>query len=267
MSTPAGERVPLASVARLTEQTGPSVITHRDRERAVTVSADVNKDEGNATAILGDLLERTRGLWERNPGYRLSIEGDYQETRRTLDGLETAALISIVLIYFLLGSLFRSFLQPLVIMFIIPFAAVGMVGGHWVMARPITMMSLIGLLALTGVVVNDSLILVDFVNARRRAGARLAEALIDAGRARFRPIVLTSVTTMLGLTPLTFFASGQARFLQPMAISIFFGLAAATWLVLLLVPVCYAILEDLLAWARRPRDVWGRMRAGEAVHT
>ena len=266
VSTPGGERVPLASVARIVEGTGPSVITHRDRERAVTVSADVNKEEGNSTAILADLVPRTADLWERYPGYSLSIEGDYEETRRTLDGLETAALLSIVVIYFLLGTLFRSFLQPVVIMFIIPFAAIGMVGGHWVMGRPITMMSLIGLLALTGVVVNDSLILVDFVNVRRRAGAALLDALVDAGRARFRPIVLTSVTTMLGLTPLTFFVSGQARFLQPMAISIFFGLAAATWLVLLLVPVCYAVLEDLLAWGRRPRDVFARMRAGRAVH-
>ena len=266
ISTPAGERVPLASVARITERSGPSVISHRDRERAVTVSADVNKAEGNSTAILEDLVARTEGLWDEHPGYRLSLEGDYEETQRTLSGLATAALISLVVIYFLLGTLFRSFLQPVVIMFIIPFAAVGMIGGHWALERPITMMSLIGLLALTGVVVNDSLILVDFVNARRLKGASLAAALVDAGRARFRPIVLTSVTTMLGLTPLTFFASGQARFLQPMAISIFFGLAAATWLVLLLVPVSYAVLEDLMAWSRRPRDVWTRMRAGREIH-
>ena len=129
--------------------------------------------------------------------------------------------------------------------------AVGMIGGHWLMERSITLMSLIGLLALSGVVVNDALILVDFVNERRRAGARVLEALLESGRLRFRAIVLTSLTTMLGLVPLTFFAAGEARFLQPMAISVFFGLGTATVLVLVVVPVVYALLEDGVAACRR----------------
>ena len=119
------------------------------------------------------------------------------------------------------------------------------------MDRSITLMSLIGLLALAGVVVNDSLILVDFIGQRRRRGVPMLEAVKDSGRLRFRPIVLTSVTTMLGLLPLTFFVSGQARFLQPMAISIFFGLAVATVLILILVPAAYVVLEDLIAVVRR----------------
>ena len=133
------------------------------------------------------------------------------------------------------------------------------------MGRTIGLMSLIGLLALTGVVVNDSLILVDFVNQRRRAGAGLMEALVEAGRLRFRPILLTSITTMLGLAPLTFFVTGQARFLQPMAISLFFGLGTATALVLVLVPCAYAILEDALALLRRPGTARSRLRRGETV--
>ena len=174
-------------------------------------------------------------------------------------GLASAGVVSGLLIYMILGTLFRSFLQPLVIMFIIPFAGVGMVLGHLVMDRSITLMSLIGLLALAGVVVNDSLILVDFVGQRRRAGAGFMEAVLESGRLRFRPIVLTSVTTMLGLAPLTFFASGQARFLQPMAISIFFGLAVATLLILVLVPVATVILEDLLGIGRGAGRRVGRM--------
>ena len=119
------------------------------------------------------------------------------------------------------------------------------------MDRSITLMSLIGLLALAGVVVNDSLILVDFIGQRRRQGVALMTAVLDSGRLRFRPILLTSVTTMLGLLPLTFFATGQARFLQPMAISIFFGLSLATFLILILVPVAYLVLEDIVGLFRR----------------
>jgi multidrug efflux pump subunit AcrB len=152
--------------------------------------------------------------------------------------------MALSLIYLILGTLFRSFLQPLVIMFIIPFASLGMVVGHGIMGISITLLSLIGLLALIGVVVNDSLILVDFANSRRSQGDDMISAVLEAGRLRFRPILLTSATTMLGLSPLTFFVSGDARFLQPMAISIFYGLGAATLLVLVLVPCCYAVLED-----------------------
>ena len=251
VSLPDGARVPLASVGALREQQGPSVITHRDRERSVTVAADVDKEEGNAAAILDEVLASSSELLERHPGYELDVQGDYEETTRTIEGLKTAAVLAALAIYLVLGTLFRSYLQPVVIMFIVPFGAVGMILGHWMMDRPISMMSLIGLLALTGVVVNDSLILVEFVNARRRAGAERMTALVEAGRARFRPILLTSVTTMLGLSPLTFFVSGQARFLQPMAITIFFGLLASTLLVLLVVPVVYAILEDAAGAVRR----------------
>jgi len=153
-----------------------------------------------------------------------------------------------------------------VIMFVIPFAAIGMVLGHGVMDRPITLLSLIGLLALTGVVVNDSLILVDFANRRRKTAAGLTQALVEAGRLRFRPIALTSITTMAGLSPLTFFVSGDARFLQPMAISLFYGLAVATVLILVIVPCAYAVMEDILAWVKRPRESLARARSGEPLH-
>ncbi len=132
-----------------------------------------------------------------------------------------------------------------------PWALVGGVVGHLIMGRDMTLLSLMGLLALCGVVVNDSLILIEFVNQRRAQGVEHMASLIEAGTLRFRPILLTSVTTMAGLTPLTFFSSGQARFLQPMAISVFFGLAAATILVLVLVPCVQACLDDLTLGAKR----------------
>lgn len=247
----APERVPLSWVAELEQGVGPSSVGHEERLRAVVVSAEVDETVGNSARIREVLDEElSAGIGQRT-GYSYRLRGRAEETAESMAGLASAGIVSGLLIYMILGTLFRSFLQPLVIMFIIPFAGVGMVLGHVVMDRSITLMSLIGLLALAGVVVNDSLILVDFVGQRRRAGVRFMDAVLESGRLRFRPIVLTSVTTMLGLAPLTFFASGQARFLQPMAISIFFGLAVATALILVLVPVATVILEDGLELARR----------------
>lgn len=259
-------RVALERVATLRQAQAPSSIGHEEEQRAVVVSADVDSAEGNSTRIAETLrAELAEDLATRRPGYSFRMGGQAQDTEESVAGLALAAVISGLLIYLILGTLFRSFLQPLVIMFIIPFAGVGMVAGHLAMGRSITLMSLIGLLALAGVVVNDSLILVDFVNQRRREGARFLDAVIDSGRLRFRPILLTSVTTMLGLAPLTFFASGQARFLQPMAISIFFGLALATVLILVLVPVTLVVLEDVVGGLRRAVRVAAGTRGGDAA--
>jgi HAE1 family hydrophobic/amphiphilic exporter-1 len=256
-----GQRVPLSVAADLVYDRGPATITRDGLQRSVTVTADVNKSEGNAADITAVMVERWNSMAGEYPGYSLDLKGDAAETREALEGLTLASGIAMVLIYLILGTLFRSFFQPLVIMFIIPFASLGMVIGHGIMGVSITLLSLIGLLALIGVVVNDSLILVDFANRRRTEGDGLVPALLEAGRLRFRPILLTSTTTMLGLSPLTFFVSGDARFLQPMAISIFYGLGAATLLVLVLVPCCYAVLVDLSSLfskvlpGRGPREV------------
>ena len=244
-------RVPLRDVADLIQTVGPASVSHEERLRSVIVSADVDEKEGNSTRILRSLDEDMVDLFAGKAGYSVRVRGQAEEQAKSLAGLGAAAVISGLLIYLVLGTLFQSFLQPMVIMFIIPFAGVGMILGHALMDRSITLMSLIGLLALAGVVVNDSLILVDFIGQRRRQGVALMTAVLDSGRLRFRPILLTSVTTMLGLLPLTFFATGQARFLQPMAISIFFGLSLATFLILILVPVAYLVLEDIVGLFRR----------------
>ncbi len=244
-------RVPLASVAELIETVGPEVISRDDGERSIRVFADVDKNVTTSGAVTAALAERFADLSERWPGYSMEFRGDHAETRDSLAGLASALVFAMLAIYLILGALFRSYLQPLVIMFSIPFAGTGMVLGHLLMGRGLSMMSLIGLLALTGVVVNDSLILVDLINEKRRALGDASRAVLTAGRQRFRPIVLTSITTMLGLSPLAFFAEGQARFLQPMAITLFFGLAVATFLILLLVPCAYLLLDDLLALPAR----------------
>lgn len=258
-----GQRVPLASVAALRETEGVMEISRDERQRSVHVKADVNKaltSAGEVTrgvrAVFGELIadgvavkqlapaaERVRA--SDYPGYQLVFEGDEKDTRESMEGLQLSGAVALMIMFLILATLFKSVLQPFVIMFAIPLASLGVILGHVAMGRELSFMSLIGLLALAGVVVNDSLILVDLVNRRRTAGDDLERALRVAGRQRFRPIVLTTITTMLGLFPLTFFASGQARFLQPMAISVFFGLLFATGLILLVVPAAYGLLIDM----------------------
>ncbi|MDG1498342.1 MAG: efflux RND transporter permease subunit [Planctomycetota bacterium] len=251
VTSPAGGRVPLASVVRFEETTGVMEITRDDGRRSIHVQGDVNKKLVSSKEVTAGLLKEFGDLNTRWPGYELVFEGDEKETNEALEGLFSAGLLAVLVMYFILGTLFKSMTQPFVIMLAIPLAGIGVVIGHLLMQRGLSFMSLIGVLALAGVVVNDSLILIDLVNRRRRAGDSIKDAIQLAGTQRFRPIVLTSATTMLGLSPLTFFASGQARFLQPMAISVFFGLAFATVLILVVVPCAYGILDDLLGLFQR----------------
>lgn len=246
VTSPAGGRVPLSSVAKFEESTGVMEITRDDGRRSIHVQGDVNKKVVSSKEVTARLESQFGDLGARWPGYDLVFEGDEKETNEALAGLSSAGVIALLVMYLILGTLFKSMTQPFVIMLAIPLAGIGVVIGHLLMQRGLSFMSLIGLLALAGVVVNDSLILIDLVNRRRQAGDSITDAIHLAGTQRFRPIVLTSVTTMLGLSPLTFFASGQARFLQPMAISVFFGLAFATVLILIVVPCAYGILDDFL---------------------
>ncbi|MFT7462053.1 MAG: multidrug efflux pump subunit AcrB [Pseudohongiellaceae bacterium] len=241
-------RVPLSSVARFEEQTGLLEITRDDGRGSLHVVADVNKKLTSSSEVIAQIVERFEDVPQRWPGCEIVFEGDQKETNEAVGGLIAAGTLALLVMYVILGTLFRSMTQPVVIMLAIPLSCIGVVTGHLVMQRDLSFMSLIGLLALAGVVVNDSLILIDLVNRRRQAGDGLVEAIHTAGRQRFRPILLTSVTTMLGLAPLTFFASGQARFLQPMAISVFFGLATTTILILAVIPCAYGILDDLLGF-------------------
>ena len=159
--------------------------------------------------------------------------------------LRKSFLVAVLLLYLILGALFKSYIQPLAVILAIPFAANGIVLGHTVMGLSLGLLSLMGMVALAGVVVNDSLLLVSFVNELRREGTPLVQALLRSGQLRLRPILLTTLTTVAGLTPLGFFASGQAKFLSPMAISIIFGLTVSTVLTLIIIPCSYAIVEEL----------------------
>ncbi len=247
---PSGASLPLARVAALEEDRGLAEVVRRDRRRSVTITADVRAD-ANAREILRALDEEFADFEQRFLGAQMSAGGDQAKTVESIQSLVRALGIAFVIIYFLLAFLFGSYLQPAVVLLAVPFAALGVVFGFWGIGEPLSFMTMLGLLALSGVAVNDALVLVDFVNQQRAAGKDALTAVLNAGAVRMRPVLITSLTTIGGLTPLAFFASGQARFLSPMAQALIFGMVTATLMTLLLVPAGYLVLEDLLSLFRR----------------
>jgi multidrug efflux pump subunit AcrB len=183
---------------------------------------------------------------DRYPGLNYDFEGQEKRTRESLDSIKSGYTLAIMGIFLLLASQFRSYIQPVVIMMAIPFGLIGAILGHLVMRMDFTMVSIFGIVALSGIVVNDSLILIDFINRAVRDGADVDHAVVESGKARFRPVLLTSVTTIAGLFPLLLERSFQAQFIIPMAVSICFGLLAATILTLLYVPALYLIVQDVI---------------------
>ncbi len=250
IATPAGGRVPFSEVAGFVTDRGYAALARVDRKRAVTVAADVDQEIANVKEITASLISRLENFSDEFRGLSVSFQGRQKESIESLGSLRVGFLVALGMIYAILASLFRSYFQPIVVMVSIPFAIVGAVLGHLLWGLPLTMLSMIGIVALTGIVVNDSLLLVDFVNRQRREGVRLLEAIVTGGRFRMRPIILTSITTVLGLTPMLFETSFQARFLIPLALSIVAGLAFATVLTLLLLPCVYFIFEDIKAMVR-----------------
>jgi multidrug efflux pump subunit AcrB len=251
LKTPAGQEVPLLAVARVRERQGLSKIVRSDRRRAVTVLADVDLARANAMEVTDRLERRFREDLRARHGVDIQIKGQRREAEQSMRGLMQALALSLMLIFLILGTQFKSFTQPLFVMIAIPFGIDGILVGHIVMGRDLTFLSMMGLVATSGIVVNDSLVLVDLINRLRDQGLSVYEAAVKGSTMRLRPILLTSVTTIMGLSPLAFFASGQARFLAPMAISIVFGLAFATALTLVVIPALYLIREDLEEAVRR----------------
>ena len=245
--TPAGGTVPLSHVATLTPGQSPSAIYRIDRYRTVNVTADVEKENVNMTVLQADLKAYLDELIEQYPGVSHSLEGEAKEQAESFGSLGWSLLFVFFVIYALLAIPFKSYSQPLIVMSIIPFGMIGAVAGHWIMGMELTIMSLLGMLALIGVVVNDSLVLVDYINKRRASGFDIKEAVLTAGSARFRPVMLTSLTTFIGLIPLLFEKSTQAQFLIPMAVSLGFGILFATFITLILVPINYSLMAGLKA--------------------
>ncbi|MCP4044045.1 MAG: efflux RND transporter permease subunit, partial [Gammaproteobacteria bacterium] len=243
--TPEGLEVPIVNVTDIRLGQGFSTIRRVDRQRAVNVSADADKGRTDINRIAGDLKEFLAVTTQHYPGVRYSFEGELREQRESFGSLFYGILFVLFSIYVLLAVPLRSYAQPLVIILVIPFSVVGAIIGHIMLDMNLNLLSIMGMLALAGVVVNDSLVLVDWINRRRSEGMPVAAAVRAAGVARFRPILLTSLTTFFGLFPLLLERSTQAQFLIPMAVSLGFGILYATLLSLLLVPVGYMALEDI----------------------
>ncbi len=244
--TPKGGFVPLGSVADLDLNRAPTKILREDGRRIVNVKAELKAEVKSSRAVRADLAETVLPELELQfPGLEAEFVGMQRSQQEAFGALGKNYLVALFVIYALLAIPFRSYVQPLIIMSAIPFGFVGAVLGHLLLGFQLSLISTFGIVALSGVVVNDSLVLIDAVNKKRAAGASAFEAATWGGMRRLRPILLTSLTTFFGLAPMIFESSVQARFLIPMAISLGFGVLFATFIILLLVPALYLVLEDI----------------------
>lgn len=250
-----GSEVPIQEVANIEYGQGNGTIFRSNRARAIRILTDADSNVADLTAIKRELKEEyLPGIVEQYPGIRWNFKGEDQEQRESMATLGQGVIIVLCMIYALMAVPFKSYLQPLIIMSVIPFGLIGAILGHIVMFKPISMLSLLGILALTGVLVNDSLVLVDYINEQVRKGKKIADAIRHAGAIRFRPILLTSLTTFAGLTPILLEKSLQAQFLIPMAISLAFGILFGTFITLILVPICYVFLEDIKSFFKKSQS-------------
>lgn len=245
-----GTQVPLSQVARFVPGKSPTSIYRIDGYRTLNVVADVDKEQVNMTVLNQDLLSYLDELMAQYPSVDYVMDGEAKEQEESFQSLYWGLLGVLFAIYALLAIPLKSYTLPLIVMSIIPFGIIGAMFGHWLMGMDLTIMSVWGLLALLGVVVNDSLVLVDYIGKQRDKGIDVKDAVLTAGAARFRPVMLTSLTTFIGLMPLLFEKSTQAQFLIPMAVSLGFGIIFATLITLLLVPVNYLMAIQVRNWWR-----------------
>ena len=245
VATADGQRVPLSAVAELEPGRGLARINRVNGLPTVTIQGDVDTSIANASAIVKDTLSRfLPDLLARYPGIRLALEGQNAEAATTQASMLRGFLLGIVGVFLLLCFQFRSYLEPLVVMVAIPLALIGVMLGHWAMGLDLSMPSILGSVSLAGVVVNNSILLVNFIKRRHDAGESIHDAAAEASRARFRAIFLTSITTLVGLLPILSETSLQAQVLIPLVTSLVFGLLSATVLVVLVVPALYTVLDD-----------------------
>ncbi|MES9942494.1 MAG: efflux RND transporter permease subunit [Candidatus Thiodiazotropha sp. 6PLUC2] len=240
-----GRLIPLSTVVDIEEVRGWARINRVDRQRTVTIQGDVDRTQANAQELLAVAqAEFIPGLLERYPDIHFDIQGESKESAKTGQSIGRNVLLGLIGVYMLLALQFKGYVAPLTVMLVIPAALIGVMFGHMALGLDLTMPSMVGMASLFGVVVNDSILLVVFIRDQSARGVVVIEAAKRAARARFRPILLTSISTIAGLTPLLLEKSLQAQILIPLAASIAFGLTAATLVALFLVPAVYCILDD-----------------------
>ncbi len=243
--TPKGDQIPFYQVADIEIGTGFSRIIRVNKNRSVTVSADIDPKLVESEKIFNEINNNIiETILDHYPSVKYGIEGSAKDEKDLKKQFSLAALAALAMIYCLIAIPTHSYGQPLIIMSVIPFGIIGAIAGHWLFGMSLTMLSLYGIIALSGVVVNDSLIMADFINKARKQGLKITDAVIQSGTKRFRAILLTSLTTFFGVLPIYFETSLQAQFIIPMAISIGFGIVFATLITLFLIPCLYIILED-----------------------
>ena len=251
--TNTGIKIPLYAVAKVKEIPGKSAIKRIDGKRVVEITSDVDISKNTSSMILstiigpeGNPINSLKNILDKEPGVSFALAGEPAEQAEQLQDIFVKFGIAIFTIFVLLAIPLKSYFKPLIILSAIPFGMVGAILGHLMLFQPMSVLSLLGVVALSGVVVNDSLLLVVFVNRAKEKGDSTLKAVTDAVRSRFRPVILTSLTTFLGIAPLLFNQSTQVLFLKPMAISLGIGILFATFVILLLVPVSYVIIDDFI---------------------
>jgi multidrug efflux pump subunit AcrB len=244
--TPTGAAIPLEEIAEVSFGTAPSTIRRVDGRRIVTVTAEVDHSVITGSEVTSELTGQILpAAQERYPALRYGFGGEQREQARALGGMIRGFLLALFVMYALLAIPFRSYIEPLIIMAAVPFGVVGAVFGHLLFGLDLGMLSVFGIVGLSGVVINDSLVLLDFVNEQRDSGKPIQEAILIGAKARFRPILLTTLTTFLGVFPLIIERSLQARFLVPMAVSLGIGIVFATFIIIVLVPALTMLQHDM----------------------
>ena len=254
------EAIPLSDLAVITPTTSPTSLYRLNRKGILSITADVDKEQADVPAILADIRSFLNEKTQSDPSINFTFKGEAEEQSESNAGLQSGGLLVLIAIYALLAIPFKSYLQPLIVMSVIPFSLVGAVLGHIITGYDLSVLSVVGMMALLGVVVNDSLVLVDYINKQREKGIEVYQAVLNSGAARFRPVMLTSITTFAGLTPLLLDDSTQSQFLKQMAISLGFGILFATVITLIIVPINYylgyQIKHGVIKFTNNIWDTW-----------
>ena len=240
-----GNLIPLKKVADIEEVPGTTNISHLDGKRVVTVSSNIDTKKATAIEINTGLEKQFRNIPEKYPGYSVKYGGEQEESIESLKSLLKAFFFAFLIIYMMLSSFFRSLIQPFIVMVAIPFGLIGVVFAFALHGLPLSFMAIFGIVGLNGIVVNDSIVLVDFINKLRASGMERRPSIIRAGQMRIRPVILTTVTTFGGLATVAYGIGGKDPFLVPMAMAICWGLLFATALTLIIIPCIYAIVDDM----------------------
>lgn len=248
--SPTGNRVPLSEIAEYSIERGEISINHLDGKREIKVEADLKNPKESASDIIADIQENIMPeIQSKYPTVSALYEGQNREAEKVMGSAKKVFPVIIFLIYIIIAFTFRSYMQPLLLLFMIPFALIGVAWGHWMHGFPVNVLSFLGIIALIGIIVNDGLVLVSKLNSYLKKGHPFDEALIHAGKSRFRAIFLTSVTTIAGLSPLILEKSRQAQFLIPMAIAVAYGIAIATILTLVMLPMLLSVGNSIKVYA------------------